>query len=171
MRRSFPNAPFMRNLMLLFCFLVLQNLHAQHIPSIKAAQLTEWKNAENDTLYVINFWASWCAPCVAEIPSFLTLHQKHAPQKVKVILVDCDFNRDLETKVKPFIRQKNIEGLVVHMAEKDPNTWVDLVSTEWSGALPGTLLVCKSKGIHQFFEKKFEDDELELAVQAVWKNK
>jgi thiol-disulfide isomerase/thioredoxin len=158
----------MRNLMLLFCFLVLQNLHAQNIPAIKAAQLTDWKNAENDTLYVLNFWASWCAPCVAEIPSFLALHQKYAAQKVKVILVDCDFNRDLETKVKPFIQQKHLEGLVVHIAEKDPNTWVDLVSKEWSGALPGTLLVCKSRNVLQFYEKKFEDDELEAAVKAVW---
>ncbi len=161
----------MRLFLLSFCLLSYLNLSGQNIPAIKAGQITAWQNAENDTLYVINFWASWCAPCVAEIPSFLALHQKYAPQKVKVILVDCDFSRDLETKVKPFIRQKNLDGLVVHMAEKDPNTWVDLVSTEWSGALPGTLLVCKSKGVHQFFEKKFEDDELELAVQAVWKNK
>jgi hypothetical protein len=57
---------------------------------------------------------------------------------------------------------------VVHIAEKDPNTWVDLVSKEWSGALPGTLLVCKSRNVLQFYEKKFEDDELEAAVKSVW---
>ncbi|MBU6342164.1 MAG: TlpA family protein disulfide reductase [Bacteroidetes bacterium] len=159
----------MRHTLFCFCFLLNLSAYGQNLPSIKGDQLYTWKNAHNDTLYVINFWASWCSPCVAEIPSFLELHQKYAHKKVRVILVDCDFKRDIESKVIPFIAQKHLEGLVVYLDEKDPNTWVDLVSTSWSGALPGTMMVCHSKDIFRFYEKKFEGNELEATVLSLWK--
>ena len=57
---------------------------------------------QNDTTYVINFWSTWCAPCVKELPYFEQVNQKYTNRKVKVILVSLDFPKQLETKLKPF---------------------------------------------------------------------
>ena len=73
-------------------------LGAQNIPFIKADQITRWKTAETDTTYVLNFWATWCGPCVEELPSFEKLNRKYAGQNVKVILISTDFKRNVEKK-------------------------------------------------------------------------
>ncbi len=136
------------------------------IPFIKAEQLTAWKNSDSDTVFVLNFWATWCAPCVAELPDFEKLHEEYAARKVKVILISNDFRRDVDTKLKSFVQRKALKSQVVFMDEKTPNKWIDLVSPEWSGALPATIIVSKSRGFEQFFEKQLHYEELEQAVQA-----
>lgn len=95
----------------------------------------------NDTLYVINFWATWCAPCVEEMPYFETLHTEMANQKVKVILVSLDFKKDLESKVIPFLNERKLQPTVLMLADGRYNDWIDQVSPEWSGAIPATVLI------------------------------
>lgn len=139
---------------------------AQTIPYIKAAQLTHWKNVENDTLYVLNFWASWCAPCVAELPAFEKLHRQYAAKKVKVILISTDFRRDVDKKVIPFVKRKNLQSQVVFLDERTPNEWINLVSEAWTGSIPATLIVNKRGAYERFFEKQLRYKELEKAVVA-----
>lgn len=139
-------------------------LGAQDIPHIKGDQITRWKAAAGDTVCVLNFWATWCAPCVAELPAFERLHREYAGRPVKVILVSTDFRRDVEKKVKPFVKRKKLHCPVVFMDETTPNNWIDLVSADWTGAIPATLVVNKARGVEQFFEKQLGYEELEKAV-------
>lgn len=109
----------------------------------------------NDTLYVINFWATWCAPCVEEMPYFEQLHEETAGKKIKVLLVSLDFKKDLETKLRPFLQKRQLKPQVIHLADGKYNNWIDRVSPEWSGAIPATLLV-KGKQ-KQFYGEQFPD--------------
>ena len=118
---------------------------------------------QNDTTYVINFWATWCAPCVKELPYFEALTEKYAAQKVKVILVSLDFSKQLETKLKPFLAENNLQSEVLVLIDPDANTWVDKVNPAWSGAIPATVVYKGDK--NKFYEKSFEDlAELEEVV-------
>lgn len=148
-------------------FFGVWNLPAQDIPFIKTAQLQQWLSADSDTVYVLNFWATWCGPCVAELPEFEKLNEKYAAQKVKVVLVSTDFKRNVETKLKPFVKRKNLRSQVVFMDESNPNVWVDLVSPEWSGAIPATLMVSTRKGKRLFFEKQLRFEELEAQLRTL----
>lgn len=156
---------------LLFSLLFVSGfaLRAQDISFIKADQITRWKNIENDTVYVLNFWATWCAPCVAELPEFEKLNREYAGRKVKVVLVNNDFRRDVEKKLIPFVRRKKIRSEVVFMDETTPNSWIDLVSTEWTGSIPATLIVNKHRGVELFFEKQLNYETLEQAVRQALK--
>lgn len=140
-------------------------LTAQDIPHIKAAQLSAWKNADTDTVLVLNFWATWCAPCVAELPEFERLNQAFAAQPVKVILINTDFRRDVEKRVRPFVQRQKLQCQVVFMDETTPNNWIDLVSADWSGAIPATLIVNKRRGFERFFEKQLSYEELEQTLR------
>lgn len=148
----------------------LASLHAQDIPYIKSDQITAWKNDTSNTVYVLNFWATWCAPCVAEIPDFEKLSQEYADKGVRVVLISTDFRRDVTKRLKPFVERKKLEGLVAFIDETTPNNWIDLVSPEWTGAIPATLIVSKGRGFEQFFEKQLHFEELEAAVKAALNN-
>jgi thiol-disulfide isomerase/thioredoxin len=143
------------------------SLSAQEIPFIKAAQLEQWLNTDTDTVYVLNFWATWCGPCVAELPAFEKLHEKYAAQKVKVVLISTDFKRNVESNVKPFVKRKNLHSPVMFMDESNPNVWINLVSPEWSGAIPATLIISKRKNKRLFFEKSMTFKELEKKLLSV----
>jgi len=106
----------------------------------------------NDTVYVINFWATWCAPCIKELPYFEKLHTDN--KKVKVILVSLDSQKDLEKKLLPFIERKKISAEVVLLSDKDYNSWLDKIDKDWSGAIPATLILEGKK--HLFAEREFE---------------
>lgn len=94
----------------------------------------------NDTTYVINFWATWCKPCVAELPWFEQLHKEMAGQPVKVVLVSMDFPKQFESKLLPFVQERQLKAQVIALADMDYNSWIDQVSTEWDGAIPFTLI-------------------------------
>ncbi|MEO1263265.1 MAG: TlpA disulfide reductase family protein [Bacteroidota bacterium] len=100
---------------------------------------------ENDTTYVVNFWATWCQPCVAELPWFEQLIPAYANQPVKVLLVSMDFPKQIKSKLIPFVEKRKLEESVVALADMDYNEWIDKVSEEWDGAIPFTLIYNKNK--------------------------
>lgn len=157
----------MKQSLILVLFLLGGKLSAQNIPFIKTADLEAWMNADNDTIYVLNFWATWCGPCVAELPAFEKLNKKYASKKVKIVLISTDFKRNVESKVKPFVKRKNLRSQVVFMNESDPNVWVNLVSPEWSGSIPATLILSKRKNKRLFIEGQLTFKELEAKVLSV----
>lgn len=124
-------------------------------------------SANSDTTYILNFWATWCKPCVEELPAFEQLTKQTQGKKVRVILLSLDFKKDRETKVLPFIRSRGIVSHVVVFSEPDQNTWIDRISPEWSGAIPVTLVFNKTKGIREFYEKQFSYQELLTIVQRI----
>jgi thiol-disulfide isomerase/thioredoxin len=110
---------------------------------------------EDENIYVINFWATWCAPCIKELPYFEKLTSEN--KNVKVILVSLDSKKDLDKKLIPFIEKRKLQSKVLLLADKDYNTWLSKVDADWSGAIPATLLLHGKK--KQFAERDFENFE------------
>lgn len=107
---------------------------------------------KDDKIYVINFWATWCAPCVKELPYFEKLHLEN--KNVEVILVSLDSGKDLEKKLIPFIAKKKITADVILLSDKDYNTWLNKIDPNWSGSIPATLLISGNQKL--FAEREFE---------------
>lgn len=118
------------------------------------------RKSRNDTTYVINFWATWCVPCVEELPAFEQLQRENKDQKLKVILVSLDFVKVLEKTVIPFVKRKSLNCEVVLLNESDPNTYIDKVDPTWSGSLPATVIFNSQNAFYQFYEKPLNFAEL-----------
>lgn len=114
-----------------------------------------------DTVYVVNFWATWCAPCVKELPNFEKLNATYKNQKLKVILISIDFKSKLAKVVKPFVLKNGLKSEVFLLNEKSEQEFIDRVSKKWSGVLPSTLVINPLKGTRNFYEQEFTFDELE----------
>ncbi len=95
---------------------------------------------DNDTTYVINFWASWCKPCIKELPYFEEFNSQYANEKVKVVLVSLDFPKQVESNLVPFVKKKALKSKVVVLLDGKYNDWIDKVSPDWSGAIPATYI-------------------------------
>src|ERR1700739_2398938 len=93
--------------------------HSQHVSVIKITDLENRIKNNSDTAYVVNFWATWCVPCVKELPAFDSLNTAYSKKKVKVLLVSLDFKEDLQTKLIPFLISKKIKPEVVLLDETD----------------------------------------------------
>jgi thiol-disulfide isomerase/thioredoxin len=128
-------------------------------------EFEHWLYKDTDSVYVVNFWATWCAPCVREIPAFEEIHAKYSPEKVKVVLVSLDFPNQLESRVLPFMERMNIQSKVILLDDPYSNRWIGRVSEEWSGAIPATVIY--SKDYRAFFEREFKFEELEEIIKPL----
>ena len=134
------------------------DINAQVIGEIDKEGIIALTGTKSDTTYVINFWATWCSPCVKEIGYFEELHRNYADSKLKVILVSLDFPNTLDRRVVPFIKDKEITAPVVLMTDLNYNDWIDRVDPSWSGAIPATLIFNKDQRV--FLESELTRDEL-----------
>lgn len=137
--------------------------YGQQVNPVKFSQLLSRYTAANDTTYIINFWATWCAPCIKELPNFVQLQKQYNTDKLKVILVSMDFKSKLESSVQPFVKRNKIPLEVMLLDEKDQGAIIDQVDKNWSGALPGTLIINAKTDYRKFYERDFSFDELKEA--------
>ena len=108
--------------------------------------------------YVINFWATWCAPCVKELPYFERVNKDFNDKNIEVILVSLDFPSQIESKLKPYLKRNKIKSKVILLDDSKMNTWVPKVHEQWDGGIPATLIVNNSN--YKFYPKPFEKEEL-----------
>ena len=119
-------------------------------------------NLRNDTTYVVNFWATWCIPCIKELPYFQKIDRMYKDENVKVLLVSLDFLKHIDTRLRPFIEKHEIIADVMLMNDPDSNSWIDKVSPDWSGALPATVIY--NRNFRAFYEKSFTYEELQSII-------
>jgi thiol-disulfide isomerase/thioredoxin len=155
----------MRNIALLFFIVAAFAAAAQKPAVIKITDLEKRLNAGGDTTFIVNLWATWCKPCVAELPDFEKITEKYTGQKVKVLLVSIDFVEDLDSKVVPFLDKKQLRSEVVLLDEMNGNYFIPKVSEKWTGAIPATLVRNTAKGLNEFYEKQVSFELLDEVVK------
>ncbi len=134
------------------------------IPVYNYDELKPMLQKDNDTTYVVNFWATWCTPCVQELPYFVELNNAYKDKAFRLMLVSLDFKKDYLHKLQPFVQERALESNVVVLEDNHSNYWIDDIDKSWSGSIPATL-VFKGKE-RAFYERTFHHvDELKDIVK------
>ena len=155
----------MKQLWLICVLLGVLQLSAQEVEVIDFATLQQRMEQQTmDELVVYNFWATWCKPCVEEMPYFEQLNTHYADKNVRVVFVSLDF-KSKHQKVVDFVAKKQLQAEVVLLNAPDYNAWIDKISTLWSGAIPATLV---RKGTNKkFHEGSFDYQTLEAFIKPL----
>jgi thiol-disulfide isomerase/thioredoxin len=133
---------------------------------VKLPELQELITSKGDHIKVINFWATWCAPCVKEMPLFEKLGQERKDVKVTLVSLDLDLDPD-PAKVHKFVARKKLQSQVLILDEKDPNSYIEQIEKTWSGALPATIIINSKTGQRKFVERELHEGELEKLIAEV----
>ncbi len=150
----------------LFAILSLQTADAQEIPKWKLADLKNAiANAEQPT--IINFWATWCKPCIEEMPYLQELAKQYENQGVKLILVSLDMLEYYPGKLKALAKKHKITAPVVFLDETDADLFCPAVDKEWSGAIPASLFINNKTGYRKFHESQLSKESLETEIRAM----
>jgi len=144
------------NVSLLPIFLLPCLLHAQELKVLDSFSELEERISQSGSTktLVINFWATWCAPCVEELPCFDELYRNHADDDFQVIMVTLDFKSRIESAVLPFLNKWAPKQEIVLLADQDGDKWIPKVHQDWGGAIPATVVVCGEQ--RALAEKQFE---------------
>lgn len=152
--------------MLVVSFILMNNIaEAQKATVIKFDGLQKILDTKADQIQVLNFWATWCAPCIKELPLLEKLNTDN-DLNVKITLINLDYVNKVE-KVNEFIARKNIRSEVLLLDEVDYNSWIDRVEKGWSGAIPATLVFDPKTGKRRFVEKELKPGELEELIASL----
>jgi thiol-disulfide isomerase/thioredoxin len=147
----------MRLIFVIFLSLITYLANAQ-VKLLKLDDLDKRFANGKDTTYVVNFWATWCLPCVAELPNFEKLRVENLKKPVKVLLVSLDFKSKLQKEVIPFVQKNKINAEVFLLNESDQQVYIERIDKKWSGAIPATLFI--NKKVRRFYETEFTEKEL-----------
>jgi thiol-disulfide isomerase/thioredoxin len=147
-------------------FLFAAAVSGQEIRSIKITEL-EKTIAESKTPLVINFWATYCVPCIEEIPYFQQEVKKYEKAGVKLLLVSLDMKSYYPEKVSAFVKKKKFTAPLVWLNETDADYFCPKVDPKWSGSLPATLFINNRTGYRKFYEEQLSKEKLQKEIIAI----
>jgi thiol-disulfide isomerase/thioredoxin len=120
----------------------------------------------DDTLMVVNFWATWCGPCIRELPYFEEINRQTLTKPVRVILVSLDFENQYHQKLIPFIEKEKLQSELIWLDANMNTERINRVYPGWSGAIPATLFIKNGK-ILNFKEKELSLEELQNTINSL----
>ncbi len=121
---------------------------------VSTETVTALATSKHDTVYVINFWATWCKPCIKEMPYFQALADHYKDQAFSLIFVSVNRPKEL-SMVDQFLEKQALSARTWLLNEKDPNVFIPAIAEEWSGAIPATLVYHPASGYRAFYEREF----------------
>ncbi|MFN0088409.1 MAG: redoxin domain-containing protein [Blastocatellia bacterium] len=136
---------------------------APRVSLLKPRDFETFKNGAKGKVLIINFWATWCGPCVAEFPEFIAIDEKYRSQGVEMVGISADDATELRTRVTAFLRKQKATFRNFVQDTDDPQEMVDIVDKEWPGVLPATFVYDK-QGVRVYKRYGIIDREELLAV-------
>jgi thiol-disulfide isomerase/thioredoxin len=139
---------------------------ASKIEPIDAPGLRSLLESDRGQVILVNLWASWCAPCLKEIPELVRLQHTLADKGFRLVGVSLDAEEDLETAKK--LRDSRFPDFpTYHSTEGDWYALAHVVGPDWNGLLPTSFVVDRKGRLAATFTGGQSYDEFAAAVEPL----
>ena len=163
----------MKRLILITVFIVsalfatAQNKNVAVIKKVSAKDVKALIDTST-TPMIINFWATWCGPCIREIPWFDSIiAAKNSP--VKLLLVSVDYPSDYPKQLAEFVQKQGYKGEVVYLNETNPLYFTRAIEKKWSGAIPASVFVNNASKYYRFYNEQIPKQRFEMELDKLMK--
>lgn len=151
----------------LLYFFLLGTVSGQMVKKISIGELESYINSSPRPL-VVNFWATFCKPCIEELPYFLSAAEKH--DSVELVLVSLDLPDYYPAKVETFLKTRQFTNATLFwLDETNADTFCPRIDPGWEGAIPVTLWVDNSKAYRKFVNRPMTEAQIRLAFTELTK--
>jgi len=158
----------MKKLIIIFiCFYSLPTF-SQEIKSVKITDL-EKIITESKSPLIVSMWATWCKPCLEELPYFLEEVKKRNEKNdsIQILLVSLDFKEDYPSGIRSFAKKRKIDAPIVWLDETNADYFCPKIDQKWSGGIPATLFINNRTGYRNFIEEKIKHDDFKEDIKKV----
>lgn len=141
--------------------------HSQSIPSWKITNLQKYID-NSDSILVINFWATFCKPCIQELPYMQSISEKLKDKRVSILLVSLDLPEAYPVAINNFAKDNKYTASVVWLNETNADYFCPKVDKAWSGAIPTTLFINRKKGYRKLVEEQMDRERFERELKKAF---
>ena len=155
------------NSILVFCCLVIgAACSAQQIKKVKIDELQKII-AETKKPLIVNFWATWCIPCIEELPYFLEEYNSHKKDSLQLLLVSMDFKEEFPGTVVKFAKKRKITAPILWLDETNADFFCPKIDSSWGGAIPASVFINPKTGYRRFYEEQMSHEQLKKEIMAI----
>src|SRR5687767_3110539 len=157
----------MKKILLIFmAFILIISSNAQSIPKWKITDVEDYIK-KSETPVIVNFWATYCVPCIEEIPYFIELVKKYKKDSIDLVLVSMDFEEMYPDKIRKFADKRKFTATIAWLDETNADYFCPRIDSTWSGVMPATLFVNNKTGFRSFYEEQIPKIKLEAEIKKL----
>lgn len=121
---------------------------------------------------LVNFWATWCAPCREEFPDLVRVRGEYDAARLDFVLISLDDPSDIGKAVPEFLQEQRATMFPSYLLHAtDDSAAINLVDPTWSGELPATFLYDRAGQVVYKKKGRIKPDELRAALDEALKDK
>lgn len=138
-------------------------------PPVRKVRITDLESyiAASDHPLIVNFWATFCVPCVREIPYFESTVARYRDQRVELILVSLDLPDYYPGKIVAFARQRGFTSPIWWLNETNADYFCPKVDPGWTGGIPSSLFVNNKTHYRRFFDRQLTDLQVDPEIRKM----
>ena len=129
---------------ILACLILAGLTYGQDVKSIgKIDELKTIMDSNKGKVVLVNFWATWCKPCVKEFPELVKLYNDYKDKGFAMVFISADVPEEVKTKVIPFLNKQGVDFATYYNGFDKPEDLINYIDKDWQGAIPSTYIYDK----------------------------
>jgi thiol-disulfide isomerase/thioredoxin len=163
----------MRTCIILIAFILSGLLSAKPAgappPAIQKIKITDLESyiTKSDHPLIINFWATFCVPCVKEIPYFQSTVARYNDRQVELVLVSLDLPDYYPARISDCAEKRGFTSRIVWLNETDADYFCPKVDPRWTGGIPSSLFINNATHYRRFFDRQLTEPQVDLEIKEM----
>jgi thiol-disulfide isomerase/thioredoxin len=156
----------MRSIFILLILFWLSPASGQAIQKVKITDL-ERVITYSDHPMIVNFWATFCVPCVKEIPYFQSTVDGYKAQQVELVLVSLDLPDYYPARITSFAKSHAFLSRILWLDETNADYFCPKVDPRWTGGIPCSLFINNKTHYRRFFDRQLTEPQVDLEIKKM----